>query len=104
MRRTTEILAERPGTKYPTILHNEFCADPLSHLSHFLETQQLRRYTLQDRSIFHNLSTTEAMNEVVIVSAARTPSGAIRGALSQVRADDLAANKIVLPLQSLTTR
>lgn len=31
------------------------------------------------------------MNEVVIVSAARTPTGQIRGALSDVRPDDLAA-------------
>ena len=31
------------------------------------------------------------MNEVVIVSATRTPIGKIRGALSPVRADDLAA-------------
>ena len=31
------------------------------------------------------------MNEVVIVSAVRTPIGRIRGALSQVRLDDLAA-------------
>ncbi|MFQ5974326.1 MAG: 3-oxoadipyl-CoA thiolase, partial [Alphaproteobacteria bacterium] len=31
------------------------------------------------------------MNEVVIVSAVRTPIGQIRGALSQVRPDDLAA-------------
>ena len=31
------------------------------------------------------------MNEVVIVSAVRTPIGRIRGALSQVRPDDLAA-------------
>ena len=31
------------------------------------------------------------MQEVVIVSAVRTPIGQIRGALSQVRADDLAA-------------
>src|SRR5450631_550931 len=31
------------------------------------------------------------MNEVVIVSAVRTPIGTIRGALSQVRPDDLAA-------------
>jgi len=31
------------------------------------------------------------MNEVVIVSAVRTPIGAIRGALSAVRPDDLAA-------------
>ena len=31
------------------------------------------------------------MNEVVIASAVRTPIGRIRGALSQVRPDDLAA-------------
>jgi len=31
------------------------------------------------------------MNEVVIISAARTPIGRIRGALSQIRPDDLAA-------------
>ena len=31
------------------------------------------------------------MNEVVIVSAVRTPIGQIRGALSKVRPDDLAA-------------
>ena len=31
------------------------------------------------------------MNDVVIVSAVRTPVGRIRGALSQVRPDDLAA-------------
>src|SRR6476659_5143618 len=31
------------------------------------------------------------MNEVVIVSAVRTPIGTIRGALSRVRPDDLAA-------------
>ena len=31
------------------------------------------------------------MNDVVIVSAVRTPIGQVRGALSQVRPDDLAA-------------
>ena len=31
------------------------------------------------------------MNEVVIVSAVRTPIGRIRGALAEVRPDDLAA-------------
>ena len=31
------------------------------------------------------------MNDVVIVSAVRTPIGKIRGTLSQVRPDDLAA-------------
>ena len=34
------------------------------------------------------------MNDVVIVSAVRTPIGKIRGALSEVRPDDLAALKV----------
>ena len=39
------------------------------------------------------------MNEVVIVSAARTPIGKIRGALSAVRADDLAACAIAAAVE-----